>query len=653
MRAMRLKTKLVLAITALVFGCVVSISWLFMGQLLQVYLNQSYASTDSQAHQVLFAVRQALDVGLNRQTFDVNNPAAVHAAVANSLQSSPGLNNLMNSIVDYSQIVQDVTITDEQNRVLASAPDPTLEGQVLKSRPDYASLRKVTMRQFLHIVFGPPRVYDVSLGLDLSGKPFLKLHLGVRTTFIRNSLRPWLFETSILAFLVLLGSLAISAGVANLALAPIETISRRLDTLEQAEAEAEEDDKDQAQGAKKRKTGDAVEQVSGKIERLGRRMRNVEEVFTALKENLDQVLSNLQDGMILFTSDARAILVSNSVERFLGIRRDDLLGAEVRTIFDRETRLGRLIRDSFDANMSIVQEEITTETGRRVQISLDFIHDEQSSGASSLGALLTLHDVESIQELETELELSHRMASIGRLTAGVGHEVKNPINAIVVHMELLRNKIQLDSGANHHLEVIESEIRRLDRVVQTLVDFSRPVELHLRDQDLRNTVNQVLALASAELEGRGVTVTSRLPESPVTVKIDSDLMKQALLNVVLNGAQAMPEGGRLEVKVGTDSRWATISIRDYGTGIPPEVLPRIFDLYFTTKADGSGIGLAMTYRIVQFQNGKVDVESKTGSGTTFHLRLPLIAQQEIGPSDAQDSATGMTEGTSLVKGNRP
>ncbi|MGC8548443.1 MAG: sensor histidine kinase [Acidobacteriaceae bacterium] len=647
---MRLKTKLVLAITALVFICVVSISWLFMGQLLQVYLNQSYTSTDSQAHQVLFAVRQALDVGLNRQTFDVNDPAAVHAAVANSLQSSPGLNNLMNSIVDYSQIVQDVSITDEQNHVLAAAPDPTLVGQVLKRRPDYASLRKLSMHQFLNIVFGPPRVYDVSLGLDLSGKPFLRLHLGVRTTFLRNSLRPWLIETLLLAILVLIGSVAISAGVANLALAPIEIISQRLDTLEQTQSEGAEDESSEE---KKRKSGDAVEQVSGKIERIGRRMRNVEEVFTALKENLDQVLSNLQDGMILFTSDARAILVSNSVERFLGIRRDDLLGAEVRTIFDRETRLGRLIRDSFDAGMSIVQEEITTETGRRIQISLDFIHDEQPSGANSLGALLTLHDVESIQELETELELSHRMASIGRLTAGVGHEVKNPINAIVVHMELLRNKMQLDAGASHHLEIIESEIRRLDRVVQTLVDFSRPVEMHLRDQDLRQTVKQVMTLASVELEGRGVAVTSRLPESPVMVKIDSDLLKQALLNVVLNGAQAMPEGGRLEVKVATDSRWATISVRDYGTGIPPEVLPRIFDLYFTTKSEGSGIGLAMTYRIVQFQNGRIDVESKTGSGTTFHLRLPLAAPQEIRSREEQDSATGLTEGTSLVKGNRP
>lgn len=646
---MKLKTKLVLAITALVFFCVVSISWLFMGQLLKVYLTNSYASTDIQAHQVLFAARQALDVGLNQRTFDVNDPASVHAAVASSLQSSASLSNLMNSIVDYSQNVQDVTITDQQNRVLVSAPEPKIVGQILPTRPDYSSLHKLSMRQFLHIVFGPPKVYDVSLGLNLSGKPFLHIELGIRTTFLRNSLRPWLIESISLAVLVLIGALAISAGVANLALTPIELISRRLDTLEQSQAEEEE--QAEAQRGKKRK-GDEVEQVSGKIERLGRRMRNVEEVFTALKENLDQVLSNLQDGMILFTSDARAILVSNSVERFLGIRRDDLLGAEVRAIFDRETRLGRLIRDSFDAGMSIVQEEITTETGRRIQLSLDFIHDEQAAGASSLGALLTLHDVESVQELETELELSHRMASIGRLTAGVGHEVKNPINAIVVHMELLRNKIKLDAGSAHHMEVIESEIRRLDRVVQTLVDFSRPVEMHLRDQDLRQTVKQVLNLASADLEGRGVSVSSQMPETPVMVKIDADLMKQALLNVVLNGAQAMPDGGNLEVKVTEDNRWAKISIRDRGTGIPPDVLPRIFDLYFTTKREGSGIGLAMTYRIVQFQNGRIDVESKPGSGTTFHLCLPLSPQSDTRQREEPDSAPKLTEKSGLVKGNR-
>jgi signal transduction histidine kinase len=242
---------------------------------------------------------------------------------------------------------------------------------------------------------------------------------------------------------------------------------------------------------------------------------------------------------------------------------------------------------------------------------------------------LTLHDLESVREIESELELSRRLAAIGRLTAGVGHEVKNPINAIVVHLELLRNKLDASDGnALRHLEIISSEIQRLDRVVQTLVDFSRPVELQLEEQDLRRIVSNVLMLASAELETRDVYVQSTLPDHPVPAKVDSDLLKQALLNIVLNGAQAMVDGGKLEVRLAENGRTALLSIHDEGSGIPDDIRDKIFDLYFTTKKGGSGIGLAMTYRIVQLHNGSIEVQSGATTGTTFTLRLPLIPAQD-------------------------
>src|ERR1700721_467234 len=164
---------------------------------------------------------------------------------------------------------------------------------------------------------------------------------------------------------------------------------------------------------------------------LGRRMRNVEEVFSALKENLDQIMTNLQDGILLYTHDARAVLVSDSVERFLGISRAEILGSRLHELFSRNTRLGRLVRESFDARMALVQEELTIETGRTVEISLDFIHDDRAVyPQETLGALLTLHDVESVREIESDLELSRRLPPTGRLTAVAGHGVRNPINAI-------------------------------------------------------------------------------------------------------------------------------------------------------------------------------------------------------------------------------
>jgi signal transduction histidine kinase len=120
-----------------------------------------------------------------------------------------------------------------------------------------------------------------------------------------------------------------------------------------------------------------------------------------------------------------------------------------------------------------------------------------------------------------------------------------------------------------------------------------------------------------------VQVISLLPQHPVMVKVDTDLLRQALLNVILNGAQAMSHGGKLEVRLVEDGRAALLSVRDEGEGIPDDLREKIFDLYFTTKKDGSGIGLAMTYRIIQLHNGRVDVDSVPGEGTTFTLRIPL------------------------------
>ncbi len=643
---MRLKTKLVVAITGLVFLAVTVLSWLYLSQLLQQHIEQSYLSTDIVAHQLLFTTRQALETGLRSQTIDAKDPVALRAAVAESLRNDAGLNALINSVINYSPTVLDISIVDESGRGLVTAPDPKQEDQLMPVRPNYASLRKNSLIQILKVVFGKPRVYNVTLSLDRDNQHFVTVQIGIRTTFLENAFHPWLIEALTYIGLAILISLIVSAFVANLALHPIMQISERLDALAQAETAGE---------LEAGSSSDTVLQVSNKIDRLGRRMRNVEEVFSALKENLDQILSNLQDGMMLFTRDSRAVLVSRSVERFLSVDRDQVLGAEVHDIFDRNTVLGRTVRQAFDARMSIVQEEVVTEAGRRLEISLDFIHDDHgmnegdSSSRSqehSLGALLTLHDLESMREIESELELSRRMAAIGRLTSGVGHEVKNPINAIVVHLELLRSKMDSDSPAVRHLDVIQSEIHRLDRVVQTLVDFSRPVELQLKDQDLRSIVSSVLMLASAELETHNITVVSQLPGRPVIAKVDSDLLKQALLNVVLNGAQAMPEGGELSVRLTEDGRTAILKVEDHGEGIPDEIRPNIFDLYFTTKREGSGIGLAMTYRILQLHHGQLDVESKLGEGATFTLRVPAS-----NPSDPR--LRGLLEtNTTVFKGPR-
>ena len=190
----------------------------------------------------------------------------------------------------------------------------------------------------------------------------------------------------------------------------------------------------------------------------------------------------LQDGLVLFTRDTRVVLVSASAERFIGRPRGEILGNVVENAFSDSNKLGNIVLDAFALQRPIPQREIELENGRRIQIALDFIAER----GERIGALFTMRDAESVRRIENEIELSRRLAAIGRLTSGVAHEVKNPINAIVVHLELLREKMRtVDPDTRRHLDIIGREIQRLDRVVQTLVDFHRPVELRLADFDLR------------------------------------------------------------------------------------------------------------------------------------------------------------------------
>ena len=612
---MRLKTKLVLAITALVFLIAGVLSLVYVFQLLHSAVQQSYESNRMIAEQVQLAVRNALEAGLRDQKVDPNDPSELRHLAAEAVRDNAALQAVMESVNRYSLAVYDINVGDNQNVTLLST-NPENDDKPLPVRPDYRQLLDANPVQVMRAVFGPPRVFEVVVPLELNGEPFVTVHVGVRTTLLAAFYAPRLGEALELMGFVLGTALLVAFLLSNLALHPLEQISQQLDLLNGPSEPAQEEPK-----ANRR---DMAVTVSHKIERFGQRMRNVEEVFSALKENLDQILGNLQDGILLFTGDGRAVLVSEAATRFLASGRENILGLHAKEIFDRSTVLGRTLCEAFEAGITLIQEEILTETGRRVQVSLDFIYDDISS--QGLGSLLTLHDLESAEAIESELELSRRMAAIGRLTSGVGHEVKNPINAIVVHVELLKSKLEGASApAIRHVEVIEAEIRRLDRVVQLLVDFSRPVELQLREQDLRDVIGDVLALSAEELSTHNVILESEMPQRPLFVNIDADLIKQAALNVIQNGAQAMPEGGTLRVVLEEQRKFAILRIADQGPGIPDDIREKIFDLYFTTKSGGSGIGLAMTYRIVQLHYGSIEVQSNAERGTEFLLRIPLAA----------------------------
>ncbi|MFZ0286460.1 MAG: ATP-binding protein, partial [Terriglobales bacterium] len=423
--------------------------------------------------------------------------------------------------------------------------------------------------------------------------------------------------------LAVLLSLVLAAGLSNLALGPLERISRSLDSVTEGNADPIPDEEPGS---------DEYGLVTLKIAHLGQQMRDAKEIFSALKDNVDQIMANLQDGLMLFTRDSRVVLVSASVERFLGRPRRELLGRTVSQIFTPGSDLGGLILDSFQWQRAIAQQELESPNGKRVQVSLDFIHER----GTPIGALLTLRDAESVRQIGDEIEMSRRMSASGRITRGVAHEVKNPINAIVLHLQLLQNKLQqVDPDTRRHMDVIGNEIHRLDRVVQILVDFTRPRDLRIEEIDLKRLLDDVLMLATPDAEQHGVAIVRDSAPQPLSVKVDVDFMKQAILNVVLNGVQAMPHGGILNISVRCEEGQVVTEIRDEGGGIPPEIQEKIFELYFTTKPGGSGIGLAQTYQVMQWHYGSVDFVSVDGHGTTFRLSLPQTEPRTEVEGDTQ------------------
>jgi hypothetical protein len=241
-----------------------------------------------------------------------------------------------------------------------------------------------------------------------------------------------------------------------------------------------------------------------------------------------------------------------------------------------------------------------------------------------MGCLVTLRDASTRAQLEDHIDVTTKLAALGRLTSGVAHEVKNPLNAMVLQLEILKAKLTDQSErVGPHLEILSNEIRRLDRVVKTFLDFTRPVELHRLPTPVEGLVRDVFLLAEPQALKNNVRLVFEPQEALPTINVDRDLMKQALLNLVLNGCQAMPAGGELKVKPRKGDAHLNLEISDQGVGIAPEARQKIFSLFYTTKPGGSGIGLAMAFRVLQLHNGFIDFSSEAHRGTTFRVSIPV------------------------------
>ena len=617
---MRRRTKLVLSITLMVAALAVGLSIIYISQILRQLIIQANDTASQLTSQLLYIVNNAAP-DLSSTKVDTNNPTALNRDLAYYLSTDRDLNVILTSVVSSWPTVYDAAIVDANGKAILHS-NPDVVGKAIQPRLKLQLVQDARFRRQMRMIYSAPMVYDVETPLVLNGIQFGSIRVGISTVFLKNEITPLLQKAAVYCCIAVLVALILAASLSRLALGPLEQISKRLDSMSAGETVASTGEGEDL--------GDEYGLVTLKIAHLGRQMRDTKEIFSALKDNVDQIMANLQDGLMLFTRDSRVVLVSASVERFLGTPRQALLGKSAKDIFSPGTPLGALVLEGFQLRRAFGQREIEAARGRFIQVALDFIHE----GGTQIGALLTMHDTESVRRIENEIETSRRLSASGRLTRGVAHEVKNPINAIVLHLQLLQNKLQQnDPDTRRHMDIIDSEIHRLDRVVQILVDFTRPRDLHLEQIDLKHVLEDVAQLAAPDAEQRGVNLRTNFPEISLPVTADSDFMKQAVLNVVLNGVQAMTNGGNLWLSARREGETVVTEIRDEGSGIPRDLQEKIFELYFTTKPGGSGIGLAQTYQIMQWHYGSVEFESKDSKGTIFRLRLPLTEVRTNGTKE--------------------
>src|SRR5229473_3568566 len=486
---MRRKTKIVLAITFMVAVLVLGFSYIYISELLRQRVTTAHESAGQLTSNLAYLAANAIP-DLSSTKVDATNPQAMRRAVAYYLGTDRDLNNFLESVVGTWPIIYDAAIVDSDGKAILHT-NPDLIGKPVPERPDFHVVENAGFRRQFRMVYNPPTVYDVRIPLQLDGARFGSIRVGVSTVFLKNELTPRLRQAVVFSTIAIFLSLILAAGLSNIALGPLEQINRSLDSVTAGGTDAvgEPDGGHDEYGL-----------VSLKIAHLGRQMRDAKEIFSALKDNVDQIMGNLQDGLMLFTRDSRVVLVSASVERFLGRPRRELLGHVAREIFSDDSALGTLVRQAFELRSPVTQCEIEFPNGKRVQVSLDFIREKETQ----IGALLTMRDAESVRRIEDEIEMSRRLAASSRITRGVAHEVKNPINAIVLHLQLLQGKLrQVDPDTRRHMDIIGSEIHRLDRVVQILVDFTRPRDLHLEETDLRRLLEDGVQLAGPDAGRHG------------------------------------------------------------------------------------------------------------------------------------------------------
>jgi hypothetical protein len=550
---MSLRTKILLLAVPLVLLLAAGFSMLLLSNLIESNLRAARQLAE-------VAIQQTKSVLLLRLEEASSRGAAGREKWIEAIAQDQRLQQTLTGTVAPGPPLVEISIADGAGRILLSSTR-SIAGTPLRKRPPIEELLALDTLGRMSRLLDSGQDYElqIPLGLLNDPQPIFRIQVLASTAVVKAQIGGRLQSIAI-ATSVALGVLLLGIGL----LAGF--VSRNLRQIEQSIDVIRRGESPQPQPA----TTPEFAAVQSKLNLLGAEVRD-----TA------STLERLEEGILLFDAGGHVILAAGAADRLLGGSYD---------------AIEPLVREAFRTRASI-----GPSATRGVTASIDYI--------SPTRCLVRLRD-------QSQLDLLARLDAINRLTGGVAHEIKNPLNSISAHLALLETNV----GSEPAIGVIREEIERLDRVVRTFLDFTRPVELAQEKLDLCQLANDVAAVVQPDAAKKSIAVETRC--QPAEIVGDRGILRQALMNLAVNAIDAMPNGGKLSFEMSEPAPNAVqFTISDTGVGIPEDKLGKIFQLYFTTKPQGSGIGLAMVYRAVQLHGGSITVDSEPGKGTRFVLAL--------------------------------
>ena len=557
-----------------------------------------------------------------------------------ALRQDDGLRDMLQASI-YSPDVTDAAIVAPDGVIVAHL-DPSRIGKRLPNRQPIRDLLELNGLQQLWVIFTDPgRTVEVRSALaQEDGTEFGAIRVGISTLLVRGMLEEGLKSPLQFVLVALLIATAVAMLLAQLFLRPIHVLRSGLSRLQRGE------------------TGVTLDLPKDEFGDLGTFFNAVSAKLSAdrselagQKANLESVVERLEDAVAIYSGRGEMLFANPAMHAMLEA------GGEAAPADPASPQPWReLVQRTIATRQSYGPLSITLpEPGPdgqgpgRPSEWLLMTHAIQDVDQQLIGVMLVARNLEYLAQVQSTLQYSRKLTALGRLSAGVAHEVKNPLNAMMIHLELLRQKLagrpalvgaarsptsiapasvvaspSIDvAAALDHVSIIAGEIKRLDQVLQGFLKFTRPEDLRLQPVHVPSLLQEVADVVDAEARKTQVRLIIQCPSGVPPINGDPGMLRQALLNLALNACQAMPAGGELRFRCrGLSARRVELIVEDTGVGIRPDHLSRIFDLYFTTREKGSGIGLSMVYRTVQLHDGDIEVQSTPGVGTSFRLLLP-------------------------------